>query len=162
MIRGDHGSHHFLAPANDAPHLLLEPRLVLAPLLCGVDVRGALVVRRAEHGNNGHKNRLYRVDGAPPIGAVLVSVGIVSRLVEDGDAHPAVLVHVRVPHLRREHDRGGGVGVVVAEGHQGLEETTIIERIWWANDRDLPLEDVAVVDQTRAETVHGLLGELCA
>ena len=57
---------------------------------------------------------------------------------------------------------GGGVGVVVAEGHQGLEETTIIERIWLANDRDLPLEDVAVVDQTRAETVHGLLGELCA
>ena len=63
---------------------------------------------------------------------------------EDGNANLAVGVDVGVEHRRCEsHDRRG-VGEVVREIKNSLEEAALIHGVGWTDDEHVPLEDVVV------------------
>lgn len=73
-----------------ASHAVADLALVVTPLvaphLSCFDVCGALVVGLGEHAHDADENLLDRLDGRPPLGGVLVVVGVVAGGVEDGDA----------------------------------------------------------------------------
>ena len=149
-----------LTLAHDARNALLVRIAVLTPLLCRVNVRGALVVRRAEHGDDGDEDGFDGVHGRPPLARVLVSVRVVSCAVKDGDADASVCVHVRVPHLGREPHGGRALRVVRGEGHDGVEESALVVRVRRSDDGDSPLEYVVVVDKSRREPLDRMPCEL--
>lgn len=61
----------------------------IAPLLGGIDICGALVIGFGQQVHDREQDLLDGLDGRPPLGGVLVVVGVVAGRVEDGDADEA-------------------------------------------------------------------------
>ena len=52
---------------------------------------------------------------------------------------------------------GGGEGIVLGEGHLGLEVATIVERVGIQNDQgDRPFEDIVVNELLAGQLVYSL------
>ena len=60
---------------------------------------------------------------------VRYSGGALTRVVQDGDANATVLVHVGVPHFGSEAHARRAIGVVLREGHDGVEEAPLVLRV---------------------------------
>ena len=93
----------------------------------------------------------------PALGRLLVAVRVVTRLVEDRDAHAAVLLDVGVRHLGDKHHFRRAVGILSREVEVSLEETTLEQCVRWSDDQHLPLQYVIVVDQFGREAADRVL-----
>lgn len=90
----------FLAFSNYLSHFLLECRSVFAPHDGGIQVGRTFVIWIGKHGNDRHQDLFHSKDWSPSlISRLLRIVLVLSRWVEDGDAHFPVRVNVWVPHF---------------------------------------------------------------
>ena len=120
----------------------------------GADGRQAMEGRRERREAGGEGGGTHAEDGAPLLAHLLLRVELVLLgLVQDADAHHAVLVHVRVPEPRRGelHD-GRDVRVVSGEGERAGEVAALVVGVLGPLHDDLPLIDV-VVHQSDREAV---------
>ena len=141
-------------PADVGAHRSFEPGPVVAPLLGGVDVGGALVVWLREHAHDRHEDLFHRLHRAPPLAALLITELVLARGVEDRDAHLTVGVDVRVPEGRRErHDRRVQ-RVVFGELQRGAEAPILVHGLLRPGDVRLPGEEVVFRARPRHDALR--------
>lgn len=79
------------------PHAILNLLIVLgppvAPLLGGIDVGGTLIVGLSQQVHDREQDLLYRLDGGPTLGGMLVVIWIVAGGMEDGDTDEAARIY---------------------------------------------------------------------
>ena len=86
----------------------------------------------------------HPLPGLPLVGQ-FPAHGILSRWVQDGDAHVSVHVHVRVPQRSLERELRGRVGVVLREGYLSLEVAPRVGRVGGAEYDHVPVQNVLLV-----------------
>jgi len=145
---------NFLRPSDTSSNLLFVLWLIFPPLFRRIDIGWWLVIGTREHWDDRQHNRFNRVDGWPALTGLLITTWIIAWSVQNGDANSPVGIYVWVPYFCSETDSGRGVGVVLWENHQSVEETSLIQSIRRAHDADIPLEDVRVIDQPRGEALN--------
>ena len=64
---------------------------------------------------------------------------------KNADAKIAILVDIRMPHLREKLHRRRRVRIVVGESQTRFEVATFVHSAWRAEDRNTPVEDVVVL-----------------
>ena len=75
-----------------------------------VDVSRRIRVGVGDHGDDAHHDGGHRVDGQPALLGPVVAEGVLARLVQDRDAHVALLVHckgivVKIEASRKDYPR---------------------------------------------------------
>eukprot|EP00355_Strombidium_rassoulzadegani_P010007 CAMPEP_0168615806 /NCGR_PEP_ID=MMETSP0449_2-20121227/4695_1 /TAXON_ID=1082188 /ORGANISM="Strombidium rassoulzadegani, Strain ras09" /LENGTH=141 /DNA_ID=CAMNT_0008656559 /DNA_START=717 /DNA_END=1142 /DNA_ORIENTATION=+ len=130
MVLGLDSSHVIKGLGCEASHSLVVCRFIVSELQGGLEVGGRINVGVIEHGDDAHEDGLDSDNGPPSLVGPLLRVELVDAgWVKNGDADLAILVDVRVPHLRLERHHGRVVGEVVGELQLRLEETSLVERV---------------------------------
>ena len=88
--------------SNPLPHHLLKVIPPLPPHLGSLNIGRTLVIRLRQHTHNADQNLLRTLNGTPPLAGGLVMIRIVSRRMQNGDAHFPVWIHVWVEDLTEE------------------------------------------------------------
>ena len=110
--------------AHNLRDVLPEPLSILSPLLRRINVRRTFIIRRTQHRYNRYHYRLHSMHRRPSLIRCFISRRVITWRVQYRDAHAAVWIYIRMPHLIRKAHCRRIIRVVPWERHYCIEEAS--------------------------------------
>ena len=135
--------------SSELPNCFLVGLMVISKLHGRIEISWRLDVGVVHHWNHTDQNCLNSKDWSPSFFRGFLGVhGVNTWGVKDRNAHFSVGVNIWMPHFGFESHCWRVVGIVVRKLQLGFEVSSLIQRVFWTLEDDVPKEKIIVIFET--------------